>query len=65
MRANFIKKRTTEDLIPQDEYIIEKEVILSEEDLNRFIERQLGDYGFLREYIVQKMECITVFSLHE
>jgi len=48
MKANFIRKPATEDLIPQDEYMIIKEIILSEEDFNKFIERPLDDYDFIR-----------------
>lgn len=56
MKANFIRKATSYELIPQDEFVIEKEVILSKKKFDRFISRPLDDYGFIIENI-ELMYC--------
>ena len=50
MRVNFLRKPTNNELIPQDKFVIEKEVILKELDFERFIERPLDDYDFIKEH---------------
>ena len=32
MKTNFIRKATSNELIPQDEFVIEKEVVIDKED---------------------------------
>ncbi len=56
MKANFIRKATSYELIPQDEFVIEKEVILSKKKFDRFISRPLDDYDFIIENI-ELMYC--------
>lgn len=56
MKANFIRKATSYELIPQDEFVIEKEVILSKKEFDKFINRPLDDYDFIIENI-ESMYC--------
>jgi hypothetical protein len=49
MKVNFIRKAEYEELIPQDEFVIEKEVILSKRDFDEFIGNPLGDYDFIKD----------------
>lgn len=51
MKVNFIRKATKNDLIPQDEFVIEKTVIISKELFNLFISDPLNDYDFIKENI--------------
>lgn len=51
MKVNFIRKATPEELLPQDEFIIEKEIIIEEDFFERFIHDPLDDYDFIKENI--------------
>jgi len=51
MKVNFICKATTEELIPQDEYIIEKTVNLTKDYFEGFVRAPLQDYDFIIENI--------------
>lgn len=51
MKANFIRKATKNELIPQDEFVIEKTVIINDELFNIFISDPLNDYDFIKENI--------------
>lgn len=51
MKVNFIRKATTEKLIPQDEFIIEKIVNLTKDDFESFVRAPLQDYDFIIENI--------------
>jgi hypothetical protein len=51
MKANFIRKATNYELIPQDEFIIEKEILLEPREFNRFIDEPLSDYEFIKDNI--------------
>ena len=50
MRVNFLRKPTKDELLPQNQFVIEKEIILEESDFERFIERPLDDYDFIKEH---------------
>lgn len=56
MKVNFIRKATTEELIPQDEFIIEKTVNLNKVQFESFIRAPLQDYAFISENI-DSMYC--------
>jgi len=49
MKANFIRKAEYEELIPQDEFVIEKEIVLSKLDFESFIQRPIDYYDFIKE----------------
>jgi len=49
MKANFIRKAVNYELIPQDEFVIEKEVVLDSELFEQFINNPLDDYDFIKE----------------
>jgi hypothetical protein len=51
MKANFIRKATNYELIPEDEFVIEKEIILKEEEFKQFIDEPLNDYDFIKDNI--------------
>ena len=49
MKANFIRKAVNYELIPQDEFVIEKEVVIESDLFERFINDPLNDYDFIKE----------------
>lgn len=49
MKTNFIRKATSNELIPQDEFVIEKEVIIDKDLFECFIKDPLNDYDFIKE----------------
>jgi len=49
MKANFIRKAVNYELIPQDEFVIEKEVVIDSALFERFIQDPLNDYDFIKE----------------
>lgn len=49
MKTNFIRKPRYEDLIPQNEFLIEKKVTLSNEEFEKFIKNPLNDYAFIAD----------------
>jgi hypothetical protein len=51
MKVNFIRKATTDELLPQDEFIIEKEVIIDSDLFEAFIHNPLDDYEFIKDNI--------------
>ena len=51
MKVNFIRKATPDELLPQDEFIIEKEIIIDEDLFETFIHDPLDDYKFIKENI--------------
>jgi hypothetical protein len=51
MKVNFIRKATPEELLPQDEFIIEKEIIIDSDLFETFIHDPLDDYEFIKENI--------------
>lgn len=51
MKVNFIRKPTPEELIPQDEFIVEKTIVLESEVFEGFIRDPLNDYDFIKEYL--------------
>ncbi len=51
MKVNFIRKAMNYELIPQDEFIVEKTVEISERAFNKFINRPLDDYEFIRDNV--------------
>jgi PHD/YefM family antitoxin component YafN of YafNO toxin-antitoxin module len=50
MKAQFIRKATNYELIPQDEFKIEEEIYLTEEEFETFINNPLDDYDFIEEH---------------
>ena len=56
MKANFIRKAVNYELIPQDEFVIEKKVVLDSELFEQFINNPLNDYDFIKEN-VEIMHC--------
>lgn len=51
MKVNFIRKPTLSELIPFDEFIIEKEIVLEKEEFLKFIHDPLNDYDFIGQNI--------------
>ena len=51
VKANFIRKPTHDELIPNDEFIIEKEVILEKDKFYNFINHPLNDFTFISDNI--------------
>ena len=51
MKVNFVRKATTDELLPQDEFIIEKEVIIDSDLFEAFIHNPLDDYEFIKDNI--------------
>lgn len=49
MKTNFIRKPRYEDLIPQNEFLIEKKVTLSNKEFEKFIKNPLNDYAFIAD----------------
>jgi hypothetical protein len=56
MKTNFIRKPTSDEIIPKDSFIIEKSVILEPELFECFIHDPLNDYEFIKEN-VELMYC--------
>lgn len=51
MKVKFIRKPTGEELVPQDEFVIEKEVELDKATFEEFTNYPLKDYKFIGENI--------------
>ena len=56
MKTNFIRKATPSELIPQDEFVIEKEVVIDKDLFECFIKDPLNDYDFIIENL-EHMYC--------
>jgi len=50
MKANFIRKATNYELLPQDEFVIEKTVIVKPGLFDSFINKPLDDYKFINDH---------------
>ena len=48
MKTNFIRKPEASELIPQDEFVIEKVIKLSNNEFSSFIHNPLLDYDFIK-----------------
>jgi hypothetical protein len=44
MKTNFIRKATSNELIPTDEFVIEKTIVIDKNLFNCFIHNPLDDY---------------------
>lgn len=58
-KANFIRKPMYEELIPQDEFLIEKEVVINVKEFEDFIHNPLRD----RKFIVENIDLMFIDSL--
>ncbi len=47
MKVNFIRKPTPEEMLPTDEFVIMKEVIVNEDTFTKFINAPLDDHDFI------------------
>lgn len=47
MKVNFIRKPTPEEMLPSDEFIIMKEIIVDEVSFSKFINNPLDDHDFI------------------
>ena len=47
MKVNFIRKPTSEEMLPSDEFIIMKEIIVDEVSFSKFINNPLDDHDFI------------------
>ncbi|MBU1093333.1 MAG: hypothetical protein KKH01_02595 [Firmicutes bacterium] len=63
MKANFIRKAVNYELIPQDEFVIEKEVLIEPNLFETFIKNPLDDYDFIKENI-ELMHCDNEGTFH-
>ena len=51
MKVNFIRKASKKELLPQDDFVIEKEIILDKDVFDSFVNEPLNDYDFIKENI--------------
>ena len=49
MKTNFIRKPEASELIPQDEFVIEKVIKLPNNEFTSFVHNHLFDYDFIKE----------------
>jgi len=56
MKTNFLRKASSDELIPQDSFVIEKTVIVEKELFECFIHDPLNDYDFIKDN-VELMYC--------
>ena len=56
MKTNFIRKATPSELIPSDEFVIEKTIVIDKNLFECFIKNPLEDYEFISENI-RHMYC--------
>ncbi len=49
MKVTFIRKPSWENIIPQDEFVIEKEIIVDISTFEEFTAMPLNDYNFIEE----------------
>jgi len=56
MKTNLIRKATPSELIPQDEFVIEKEVVIDKDLFECFIKDPLNDYDFIKDNL-EHMYC--------
>jgi hypothetical protein len=54
MKTNFIRKATPDELIPTDEFIIEKTIVIEKFLFECFIHNPLDDY----EFIAENVDCM-------
>ena len=50
MKVKFERKAFKEQIVPQDDFVIEKVVELSNKQFNKFLDDMLGDYGFIKDH---------------
>lgn len=63
MKTNLIRKATHTELIPQDEFVIEKIVVVDNNTFECFINDPLSDYDFIIENI-KYMYCDSSEVFH-
>ncbi len=63
MKTNFIRKATPTELIPQDEFVIEKVVVIDKDLFECFIHDPLNDYDFIKKNI-EHMYCDNFSVFH-
>ena len=51
MKTNFIRKATASELIPTDEFVIEKTIVIEKYLFECFIHNPLDDYEFIAENV--------------
>lgn len=56
MKTNFIRKATASELIPTDEFVIDKTIVIDKFLFECFIHNPLDDYEFIRDN-VKLMYC--------
>jgi len=56
VKTKFIRKATPDELIPQDEFVIEKVVVIDSDLFECFIHEPLQDYDFIIEHL-ELMYC--------
>ena len=56
MKTNFIRKATSNELIPTDEFVIEKTIVIDKNLFICFIHNPLDDYEFIKENL-EHMFC--------
>lgn len=50
MKVRFETNTCKEQIVPQDDYVIEKLVEIPLKQFNKFIDNMLGDYNFIKEH---------------
>ena len=56
MKTNFIRKATPDELLPQDEFVIERVVVIDKLLFECFLKEPLQDYDFITENL-EHMFC--------
>jgi hypothetical protein len=51
MKVKFDTHTFKEQIVPQDDFVIEKVVEISERRFNKFLDDMLGDYDFIKEHM--------------
>ena len=50
MKVKFDTNAYKEQIVPQDDFVIEKVVEVSDKRFNKFLDDMLGDYDFIKEH---------------
>ncbi|MDY0373682.1 MAG: hypothetical protein RBQ86_06155 [Candidatus Izemoplasmatales bacterium] len=50
MKVKFERKAFKEQIVPQDDFVIEKVVEIPIKQFNKFLDDMLGDYNFIKEH---------------
>jgi len=49
MKTIFVRKPDKRSLVPQDEFVIEKEIVLEKEAFDKFLNHPIDNYDFIKD----------------